>query len=60
MNKTSILLTGRTPMVYLENDNVVYPGYDGPAHRCAIAAGYIAGKIRELGKIMGLNVVTIC
>ncbi len=32
----------------------------GPAHHCAIGVGHIANKIKKLGRILNLDVVTIC
>jgi L-arabinose isomerase len=32
----------------------------GPAHHCAIGIGHIAHKIKKLGQIIGIEVVSIC
>jgi L-arabinose isomerase len=32
----------------------------GPAHHCAIGLGHLAGKIKKLGQIVGIEVVRIC
>jgi L-arabinose isomerase len=33
---------------------------EGPAHHCAVGVGHIAGKIRKLGQLLGLETVHIC
>jgi L-arabinose isomerase len=32
----------------------------GPAHHCAIGLGHLSSKITKLGKLLGIEVVTIC
>lgn len=32
----------------------------GPAHHCAVGVGHIASKIKKLGQLLGMQVVTIC
>jgi len=32
----------------------------GPAHHCAVGIGHIAGKVRKLGALLGLEVVQVC
>jgi L-arabinose isomerase len=32
----------------------------GPAHHCAVGVGHIADRIEKLGKLLDLEVVTIC
>jgi L-arabinose isomerase len=32
----------------------------GPAHHCAIGVGHIAGKLRKLAVILGLEFVQVC
>ncbi|HEX4164049.1 MAG TPA: arabinose isomerase, partial [Bryobacteraceae bacterium] len=33
---------------------------EGPAHHCAVGVGHIAGKIRKLGSLLGLEVHNVC
>jgi L-arabinose isomerase len=32
----------------------------GPAHHCAVGVGHIAHKIEKLGKLLGIDTVTVC
>lgn len=32
----------------------------GPAHHCAVGVGHVAGKIRKLGQLLGMETVTVC
>jgi L-arabinose isomerase len=32
----------------------------GPAHHCAIGTGHVAGRIRKLGALLGIEVRTVC
>jgi len=32
----------------------------GPAHHCAIGVGHVAGKIRKLAKLLGIQCDTVC
>ena len=32
----------------------------GPAHHCAVGVGHIAHKIEKLGKLLGMETVTVC
>ena len=32
----------------------------GPAHHCAVGVGHIASKIEKLGKLLGIDTVTVC
>jgi len=32
----------------------------GPAHHCAIGVGHIAGKIRKLGMLLGIETIKVC
>ena len=32
----------------------------GPAHHCAVGVGHVAHKIEKLGKLLGINTVTVC
>jgi L-arabinose isomerase len=32
----------------------------GPAHHCAVGVGHIAGKIRKLGQLLGMETVVVC
>lgn len=32
----------------------------GPAHHCAVGVGHIAGKIKKLGQLLGMETVTVC
>lgn len=32
----------------------------GPAHHCAVGIGHLAGKIRKLGLLLGMETVTVC
>jgi L-arabinose isomerase len=33
---------------------------EGPAHHCAVGVGHIADRIEKLGKLLNIEVVTIC
>lgn len=32
----------------------------GPAHHCAVGVGHVAGKIRKLGQLLGIETVLVC
>jgi L-arabinose isomerase len=32
----------------------------GPAHHCAVGVGHIAGKIKKLGLLLGMETVCVC
>ncbi len=32
----------------------------GPAHHCAVGVGHVAGKIRKLGQLLGMETVVVC
>ena len=32
----------------------------GPAHHCAVGVGHIAGKIANLGRLLGIETVRVC
>ena len=32
----------------------------GPAHHCAVGVGHIAGKIKKLGQLLGMETVKVC
>ncbi|MFM2199178.1 MAG: hypothetical protein RLZZ505_2610, partial [Verrucomicrobiota bacterium] len=33
---------------------------EGPAHHCAVGVGHVAGKIRKLGQLLGMETVQVC
>lgn len=33
---------------------------EGPAHHCAVGVGHVAGKIRKLGQLLGMETVSVC
>lgn len=33
---------------------------EGPAHHCAVGVGHVAGKIRKLGQLLGMETVVVC
>jgi L-arabinose isomerase len=32
----------------------------GPAHHCAVGVGHISGKLKQLSKILGMDLVQVC
>lgn len=32
----------------------------GPAHHCAVGVGHVAGKIRKLGQLLGMETIKVC
>ncbi len=32
----------------------------GPAHHCAVGVGHIAGKLKKLGQLLGMETITVC
>jgi L-arabinose isomerase len=40
---------------FIESWNV-----EGPAHHCAVGIGHIAGKIKKLGALLGMEVIQVC
>jgi L-arabinose isomerase len=32
----------------------------GPAHHCAVGTGHIAGKLKKLGSLLGMECVRVC
>ena len=33
---------------------------EGPAHHCAVGVGHVAGKIKKLGRLLGMDTVQVC